>query len=69
MITGHNLNKTFDGPNSTFASQLTIHLPLLNATGNTTLEGKTVECVYDDGLRETVIDTHMIAYTRGGNSL
>ena len=53
------------GTNSTFNSQLIIHLPSLNATGNT-LEGKTVECVYNDGLRETIIDTHTIAYTREG---
>ena len=64
-IIGHNLNRTFDGLNSTFTSQLIIHLPLLNATGNT-LEEKTVECVYDDGLGETIIDTHTIAYTREG---
>ena len=60
MITGRNLNRTFDGPNSTFISQLKIHLPLLNAASNT-LEGETVECTRDS---ETVIGNHTIAYTR-----
>ena len=65
MITGHSLNRTFDGSNSTFTSQLTIQLPLLNATNNT-LEGKTVECVHDDGHREMLIGTHMIVHAREG---
>ena len=65
MIIGRNLNRTSDGLNSTFTSQLTIHLPLLNATNNT-LEGKTVECIFDDGLHEMSIGTHTIAYTREG---
>ena len=59
-VTGCNLNRTFDGPNSTYISQLTIHLPLLNAASNT-LEGETVECTHDS---ETVIGNHTIAYTR-----
>ena len=65
MIIGHNLNRTFDGPSSTFTSQLIIHLPLLNPTNNT-LEGETVECIFDNGLREMTIGTHTIAYTREG---
>ena len=60
-IIGHGLNRTFDDfDDSKFISQLTIHLPLLNATSNT-LEGETVECIRDGG---DVIGTHTIAYTR-----
>ena len=64
-IIGHGLNRIFDGFNdSKFTSQLTIHLPLLNATSNT-LEGETVQCTRDDG---DVIGTHTIAYTRNLSS-
>ena len=62
MIIGHFHNRTFDGLNSKYTSQLTIQLPSLNATNNT-LEGKTVECIYDNGMMVTVIDTHTITYT------
>jgi hypothetical protein len=65
MIMGRNLNRMFDGPNSTFTSQLVIHLPLLNAAGNT-LDGTTVECIHDNGHREINIGTHVIAYMRKG---
>ncbi len=59
-IIGQGRNRTFDGPtDSKFTSQLTIHLPLLNATSNT-LEGETVECTRDGG---NIIGNHMIAYT------
>ena len=61
IIIGRGHNRTFDGlTDSKFTSQLTIHLPLLNATSNT-LEGETVECTRDD---VDVIGTHTIAYTR-----
>ena len=62
MIIGHFHNRTFDGLNSKYTSQLTIQLPSLNATNNT-LEEKTVECIYDNGTTVTVIDTHTITYT------
>ena len=65
MIIGHSHYRTFDGPNSTFTSQLIIQLPSLNATNNT-LEGKTVECIYDDSVTATVINIHTIAYMRDG---
>ena len=65
MIIGRSLNRTFDGSNSTFTSQLVIHLPLLNDT-NETLEGKTVECIHDDGTTITTINTHTIVYMRDG---
>ena len=53
-------NRTFDGLNFVYTSQLIIHLPSLNATNNT-LEGRTVQCVHDG---VTVIGNHTIAYTR-----
>ena len=60
-IIGHGRNGTFDGfDDSKFTSQLTIHLPLLNATNNT-LEEETVECTRDN---VDVIGTHTVAYTR-----
>ena len=60
-IIGRDRNRTFDGfDDSKFTSQLTIHLPLLNATSNT-LEGETVECTRED---VDVIGTHTITYTR-----
>ena len=68
MIIGRNLYRTFDGLNSTFTSQLTVHLPLPNATGNT-LKGKAVQCIYDDDLREMSIGTYTIAYTREGTCI
>jgi hypothetical protein len=65
-IIGHGRNRTFDGPNtdSKFTSQLTINLPLMNATSNI-LEGDTVECTRDG---VDVIGTHTIAYTRLSSS-
>ena len=60
IIIGRGRNRTFDGlADSKFTSQLTIHLPLLNATN--TLEGETVRCTRDGG---DVIGNHTIAYTR-----
>jgi hypothetical protein len=60
-IIGRGRNRIFDGPaDSNFTSQLTINLPLLNATSNT-LEGETVECTRDAA---NVIGTHTIAYMR-----
>ena len=44
-IIGRNLNKTFDGLNSTFTSQLIIHLPSVNATGNTLEEKNCRMCL------------------------
>ena len=65
-IIGHGRNRTFDGPtDSKFTSQLTIHLPLLNATSNT-LKGETVECTRGD---VDVIGTHTIAYTRNSSGM
>ena len=68
IIMGHIRNKTStDGIDFKFISQLIIHLPLLNATNDYTLDGKTVECVRDSPtLGITVIGTHTIAYTRDG---
>ena len=65
MIIGRSLNRTSDGSDSVFTSQLTIHLPLLNAT-NSTLDGRTIECIYDNGVNETNVGTHTVAYTREG---
>ena len=62
MISGRSHNRTFDGVNSKYTSQLIIQLPSLNATSNT-LEGKTVECIHDNGMTATVIDIHTITYT------
>ena len=64
MIIGRSHNRTFDGLNSTYTSQLIIILPSLNATSNRTLEGRTVQCVHDG---VTVIGNHTIAYTRISN--
>ena len=65
MIIGRSLNRTFDGSNSIYISQLTIQLPLRNGT-NDTLEGKTVKCIHDNGTTITTINAHTIAYTRDG---
>jgi hypothetical protein len=66
MIMGRSINRTFSGPtDSKFTSQLVIHLPLLNAT-NSSLDGRTVECIYDNGHNVINIGTHVIAYTREG---
>ena len=65
MITGRILNRTFDGPNSIYTSQLTINLPLLNDTNNT-LDGRTVECAYISDTID-VVGNHAIAYTRASN--
>ena len=65
MITGRSLNRTFDGSNSTFTSQLVIHLPVLNDTNNT-LEGRTVECTRDG---VDVIGNHTVAYGRVSNGI
>ena len=62
LITGHSLNGTFDGSNSTFTSQLVIHLPL-NDTNNT-LDGRTVECTRGG---VDVIGNHTIAYGRASD--
>jgi hypothetical protein len=65
-IIGRGRNRTFDGStDSQFTSQLTIHLPFLNATSNT-LEGETVECTRDG---VDVIGTHIIAYTRNSSGI
>ena len=62
IIMGRSHNRTFDGPNSKFTSQLIIHLPSLNVTNNVNrLEGRTVQCTHDG---VTVIGNHTIAYTR-----
>ena len=67
MITGRSHNRTFDGLNTTFTSQLIIHLPSLNATSNTLREGETVQCVHDISTSETVIGVYTIAYVRISN--
>lgn len=70
-IIGRSLNRTLDGSNFIFTSQLVIHLPLPNAT-NDTLEGKTVDCIYDDGLTASetnTIGTHTITFIREGTSV
>ena len=63
IIMGRSHNRTFDDSNSTFTSQLIIHLPSLNATSNR-LEGRTVQCIHDG---VTVIGNNTIAYTRISN--
>ena len=63
IIMGRSHNRTFDDSNSTFTSQLIIHLPSLNATNNR-LEGRTVQCTRGG---VTVIGTYTIAYTRISN--
>ena len=65
MIIGRSHNRTFDGPNSIYTSQLIIHLPSLNAANNT-LEGRTVQRVHNSD-NVTVIGTRTIAYTRISN--
>ena len=61
-IIGRSHNRTFDGLNSKFTSQLIIHLPSLNSTSNR-LEGETVQCIHSSEI-VNVIGTHTIAYTR-----
>jgi hypothetical protein len=60
-IIGQSRNRTVDDPNSKFTSQLTIHLPLMDASN--ALEGETVECARD-GVESDVIGNHTITYTR-----
>ena len=56
MVVGHGVKRV--GLN--YTSQLVIHLDV-----NSTLEGRTVECVYNDGTYEMVIDTYSVISTRG----
>ena len=63
MIIGCSLNRTFDGSNYKFTSQLVIHLPLLNDTNNT-LEGRTVECTRNG---VDVNGNYTVAYGRASN--
>ena len=57
VIVGHGVKMV----DLNFTSQLIIHLDV-----NSTLEGRTVECVYNDGLHETVTGNYTITnYTRG----
>ena len=63
MIIGRSHNRTYDGLNYTFTSQLIIHLPSLNSMSNT-LEGETVLCLHNS---VTVIGNHTIAHTRVPN--
>lgn len=65
IIIGQSSNRTSDGNNSIFNSQLIVNLPLLNDTTNR-LEGTTVQCVHDYTVR-TVVGAHTIAYTRNGS--
>ena len=67
IIIGRSLNRRLkiDGLKFLYTSQLTIQLPL-EKDMNDTLEGKTVECIYDDGTITTTINTHTIVYTRDG---
>ena len=67
IIIGRNINRTFDGTNSIFTSQLTINLPLLNDTSNT-LDGRTVQCAHSMSDTIDVVGIHTIAYTRVLNS-
>ena len=57
-IIGRSINTTSDSDGIKYISQLIIQL-------DGTLEGSTVECVYDDGLHTIVIGTHVISYTNG----
>ena len=59
-IIGRSINTTSDSDGIKFISQLIIQL---DESG--TLEGRTVECHYDDGIHDIVIGTHVISYTRG----
>ena len=56
-IIARSINKTSDSDGIKYTSQLIIQLDV-----NDTLEGRTVECGYDNG---TAIGTHTIIYTRG----
>ena len=62
-IIGRSINTTPDSDGSKYISQLIIRLD-----ENGTLEGKTVECAYDDGFVTKVIGMHTINYTRGINN-
>ena len=62
-IIGRSINTTSDSDGIKYISQLIIQL---DESG--TLEGRTVECVYDDGLVTKVIGMHTINYTRGINN-
>ena len=63
-IIAHSINvTTSDSDGIKYISQLIIQLD-----ENGTLEGRTVECVHDNGLIITVIGMHTINYTRGINN-
>ena len=69
IIIGHGRNRTFEGlTDSKFTSELTIHLPLLNATSGT-LEGETVQCAHNVENVIINISTHTIAYTRNSSGM
>ena len=57
-IIGRSINTTSDSDGVKYISQLIIQLDEKN-----TLDGRTVECIYDDGLVTKVIGIHY--YTRG----
>ena len=59
-IIGRSINTTSDSDGIKYISQLIIQLD-----ENGTLDGRTVECVYDNGLHFKVIGIHY--YTRGIN--
>ena len=62
-IIGRSINTTSDSDGIKYISQLIIQLD-----ENGTLEGRTVECIYDDGCVTKVIGMHTINYTRGINN-
>ena len=63
-IMGRSINTTSDSDGVKYISQLIIQLDV-----NGTLEGRTVECVYENGTHVIVIGAHVISYTRGKSKL
>ena len=59
-ITGHSINKTSVDLDFEFTSQLIIQLDV-----NATLDGRTVECIYDNNTDDILVGNHTIVYTRG----
>ena len=58
---GHSINTTSDSDGIKYISQLIIQL---DESGTLDLEGRTVECVHDNGTDDIVIGTYVISYTR-----
>ena len=59
-VIGHSIGKTSVGLDFEFTSQLIIRLDV-----DATLDGRTVECAYDNNTDDILIGSHIIVYTRG----